>query len=199
MYRSLIFLMGCGLAHGTFSQEEAVDKSELRHSWFFTLGNTSIDSATARGEGIEDSAFALRFGWAGSKAFYRFTGGMNYVSYSDNESFSQLTEDLFGDEDVSDSEASALSLFGEFGVGHEFQSGIDLSLLAGYDVQISSERSIPNCSNCFEEDIDLDSGLYLKPSVTYFASNGFNIGLGFVNYLSGDYESNIELSIGFRR
>jgi hypothetical protein len=179
-------------------QTSTFNKMDEATGWSFSIGNTSFDSQTALEEGIDDSAFSFDFAYTGYKENFIYAVGMSGMLLSDNESFSQgVTGGFGGGYSTASSSANAFGFFGEVGYSHVLESGnVSFDLLGGLEV-IWSERSIANCSNCYSEDIDLDSGLYLKPRVTFYKDSGFAFSIAYQKYLSADLEGGISLNFAW--
>ena len=177
--------------------EEAQSPQATTHSWYAGLGRISFDETTARQEGVDSSANFFRAGWEMEQSTGLIVGaGFGYYEYSDNRSFSQRTEDNFGNIENSDSDASALSLYGEVGYGKSYGKVVNLDIIGGLEQFFSSERSIPNCSDCESQDIDINAGFYIKPRFRIVAENGFTFTLSYQNYISGDTSSSISATFG---
>lgn len=173
--------------------------SRNRLAWFGGLGSASLDSQAAAEEGIEDSALYIRLGVEFQRSHILYGVGLSGLFYDDNAEFSQTVEDLFGDVSTEDSTAEAFDLFGEVGYRYMLSAGSYMDFFGGYEHVLSSERSISNCSNCFEEDIDIESGVYLMPRYQYETEGGYLFTLLYRQYVSGDMENAIALTIGFAR
>ena len=165
-------------------------------SWEFggSIGITNIDSVSARTEFIEDDA--LTFGFYADYAMksWLISLGFDFLSYDDEAEFSQTTEDIFGDEEDSSSDATGFLLYGAVGPKWQFNDTV-LSVQGGYAHMISSERSISYCSNCYSEDIDIEGGVFGRVGVRQNAGP-VAIGLHYTNYFGSDeLENTISLSI----
>ena len=165
--------------------------------WSFSVGQVNFDSPVAVQEGIEDDALYWKLGVEYQENNYIIGGGFSIFSYSDDESFSQLVEDVFGDTSREESSAEAFNLFVEGGYKFDLGSGFSLALLAGFEAVLSSERSIDFCSDCIEEDIDIESGFYVAPRITYQFSNNIVVSGTFQQHLQGDVENSVFFTIGY--
>jgi hypothetical protein len=163
------------------------------------LGRINLDGEAARAQGVEDTADSI-----GGYAEFR-TGGLMAVSaggemwfYDDNAEFTQQVEfeNFFGDEetDVESSDAYAIHLFADAGPHWRFDGG-HAGLAAGFSSALYSERSISNCSDCREEDIDLDGGGYGKLAAG-FKAGVMHIGLTYRAFFSGDIDNAVYLTVG---
>ena len=190
----LIVLTGASYSFANDISEAQDDKSV---SWYLSLGQVNFDSPVALQEGVEDDAFYWKLGAEYQENNFIIGGGLSSFSYSDNESFSQEVEDAFGDRSTEDSSANAYNLYVEGGYQFEFGPGFSLAILAGIELVLSSERSIDFCSDCNEEDIDLESGLYLAPRIAYQFSNNIFVSGTYQQHIQGDVENSVFLSIGY--
>ena len=136
------------------------------------LESVAITPEIALREGVEDVAYGL-----GGEASYSPEGwfeasmGLGLIFYDDNASFSQTVQGagIFNSGDISteSSDAQGILYFVEAGPKYSF---IDDTLLGFAKVGVSglsSDRSIPNCSDCYEENIDIDAGMYLQLGIAY--------------------------------
>lgn len=190
--------------HAQQTSEADISAPDMTAQWLYTfsLDNVSIDAdAIAETQaGIDDGALNLGF-----EAEYFFSNrlsmslGFSFLSYDDNEAFRQRTEDQYGNRDNSKSDASAIPLYAEFGYKHFFagQTNTYLTARAGLSTFLSSERSIANCSNCYEEDIDINGGLYGALGAGVLFGETWGMGLIYKNYFSGDLENSIGVTLSF--
>ena len=174
-------------------------RGEQRSGWYLSGGFINIDETVAVNEAIDDSAFYLNGGWEGHKGNFAYSVGASGYFLSDNDSFSQEVEDAFGNRSTASSDANAFGLFGELGYNYGFESGDKaFEIMAGAEA-IWADRGIANCSNCYSEDIDLSSGLYIKPRFRFYNENGFIFSVGYHHYLSGDLDNGFSLSFSWTR
>lgn len=168
------------------------------HGLVLSLGRVNFDDRIAVGEGVEDSGVYIDFGWEGR--FYNnviLGAGISAFGYSDNDSFNQWTEDDWGDDEYSSSSAAAVNFYGELGYGVELTRMLSLDLIGGFEAVLSSERSISGCSNCYSEDIDIDSGPYIAPRLRFKPWSHWMFAVSYQSYLSGDVEDSVQLAAGF--
>jgi Outer membrane protein beta-barrel domain len=170
-------------------------------SWGFAIDSVQLDSEKAASEGVGDSAAALAFE---AEYFiqnnFTTTLGFAFLPYSDKRDFSVVTEnDLTNDIQTSSSDASAIALFGEMGYKKFFPTSTPWYATArlGVSSLLASERSIPNCSNCPSQDIDINGGFYARGGVGARLGNTWTVGLDYKTYFSGDIASSIGLSIAW--
>lgn len=165
-------------------------------SWSFGahIGTNTLDSEAAESAYIEDTAWSIGGSANYSRGRWLTSMGISILIYDDNASFSQWTEDYFGDEGYSDSSATGAQVFFAFGPKWHFGEYQDFVVItqAGAGAIFESSRSIPNCSNCYEEDIDIDSGVFLKAAFMQNTTSAGAFGIGFTEYLSGDQVRTID-------
>lgn len=167
-------------------------------SWSGHLDHVTIDAQAADDQWIEDTATAI----GGAAEYYSTASentlslGASFLFYRDNAEFSQYVQDYWGDEDYSESDASAFMLFAEYGpkyrLGRNNMSFV--TLRGGVSGVLASERGIANCSNCYSEDIEIDGGVY---GVIGFGQTLGNLDLSvqFQQYFSGDLDNSIRLKL----
>ncbi len=164
----------------------------------FSIGRVSFDEEVATEEGVEDSATYWRLGWQRQSGQALFGAGISGYLYSDDEGFDQYVEDSSGDEFTADSSAVAINMYFEGGYSHNLNENISLEILGGLEQVLSSERSIPNCSNCREEDIDLNAGLYVTPRIRFSTDGSFSFSMAYHQYLNGDTENGFSVDFAWR-
>lgn len=168
------------------------------HKLYLSLGQVNLDAAVALQEGIKDSATYIRFAWEGQKNQLLYGAGISGYLYSDRREFDQVVEDNFGNVSTAGSDADAFNLFFEGGYRYETSKNISLDILGGYELVMESERAIPNCIDCATSDINIEGGLYFTPRLTFVANNGLLLAASYHQYLSGDVENAISVTIGMR-
>lgn len=187
------------LALANTAAAENLNDQELEvstHGWVFGVGEAQIDKQTAFEERVGSSATYIQAGWQGQKNHLVFGAGLSIYMFNDKDSFSQDVENGWGDVSRESSSADGYGLYGELGYSWMIKpQTIHLDLMGGLEM-IWAERSIANCSDCYSEDIDVDSGLYVKPSMKFIAENGFFFNIAYTQYLSADFNSRINLAIG---
>jgi len=167
-------------------------------SWSGHVDHVTIDSEAAAEAFIEDSATELGV----AAEYYTNTSentlslGLNLLFYRDNAAFHQYVEDYWGDESYSESDATAVMLFAEYGPKYRFgQDNMSFVVVRGGISGIfASERGISNCSNCYSEDIDIDGGAYGVLGIGH-TLGGIDLSLQFQQYFSGDLDNALRLKI----
>lgn len=198
-------ILGAGLASGvtnaaTPGNQPGSVGSYGNWSWSGHVDHVTFDEEaaakpTAR---IEDTATALGF----AAEYYTNTSentlslGMNILFYRDNAAFGQYVEDYWGDVDYSESDASAIMLFAEYGPKYRFgQDNMSFVVVRGGASGIfASERSIANCSNCDSEEIDIDGGVYGVLGIGQTLGS-LDLSLQFQQYFSGDLDNALRLKL----
>lgn len=194
-----LFRFVCVVVFGLLMSASVSAQADLAGKWEFAgyLGHTTIDENIAAENFIEDNALSVGFTADYDHGNWLTTLGAEFISYRDNAGFSQLTEDFFGDVDEQDSSANGFVVSAATGPAWHFsEARTMLYVQAGMSAMLASDRSIANCSNCAEEDIDVDAGFFAKAGVVKTlqrVSFGFHV----VNYFNDDgLENSIQLSIG---
>lgn len=167
-----------------------------RFSMYGGLGQASIDGQKAFAGGVEDSALYIRLGVEFQRSSWLYGVGLSGLLYDDNAEFSQTVRDLSGNISTADSSANAFDLYGEVGYRYLLATRSYLDFMTGYEQVLTSGRSIPNCSNCYDEDIDIDSGFYLMPRLQFETEGGFTFSFMYRQYVTGDLESAVVFTFG---
>jgi hypothetical protein len=156
-----------------------------------------FDPNTSASEGIRSEGFGFSLGF--SLLFFKyFLFGIEYG----------------GDIPVDKQKFTNLTTMGEFESGiyiHQFSlytglksPGVALSensesqifgnLNVGKMWAFWEGRSIGNCGDCDEEDIDISGGMFVEPEI-YYAYSSFGIGLGYRYFFNSDYQGKITLKL----
>jgi hypothetical protein len=164
--------------------------------FLFTFGveNINFDKEKAYENGIDDTATSLNL--EGEYFFHSMVSagfGITLVQYGDNAGFKVRTEDSLGNQQTSKSDASGGLIFGDVGYKNYMGAGDKFYVTArgGMSFMTSSSRSVSNCSNCPEQDIEVDGGLYGKLGAGARLGNAFHLGIFYTNYFSGDIKNSI--------
>lgn len=166
------------------------------HGILFGLGLANIDQDVADKTAVDESALSIRIGWEYRRSDYIFGAGISGLVYDDSAEFSERVIDQFGNIDTADSTANAFNFYVEGGYEYALTPYLYADFLGGYEKVLSSSRSISNCEDCFDIDIDIDAGLYVNPRLTVILDSTVFFSLGYQHYLGGDIDNNIMLSIG---
>lgn len=200
--KSLSFAISMSAASLSLA-DKATDTPAHTGQWTFEgmINHVSLDEAAAAKGGVEDSAFSLGILANYEQSMWMTTLQGEIVFYDDRESFDEAVRSNFDDYSVETSSASALLVGGAFGPIKYFKNSDDsLNQAAiygqlGFNAVLSSERSIDNCRNCTEEDIDINGGAFFRAGAKYNFSP-VSLGLSYSVYLSGDLDSITSFTIG---
>ena len=182
------------LANNVHAQDTTFDPAG---SWAFNFGveQVSFDKEKAYEEYIDDSATALVIeGEYFFRSHYSVTLGLEFLPYDDNAGFRQATTD--GEKS---SDASGMSIYGEVGYKRFFGPNDKTYITArgGMSIMLSSERSISNCSNCYDEDIEIDGGFYGMLGLGVRLGDAWALGVHYKNYFTGDIENAVGLTVSY--
>lgn len=192
----LTALVSTGMASKALGDE--APPPTTANGWYLSIGEVSFDEAVALREGVEDTAVLVRAAWEGQTNAFVYGAGLSMFFYDDKQSFEQYVEGGGGGVRSADSSASAYNLFLEGGYSHTLNPRVNLEVLGGVELTLSSERSIGYCSNCYEEDIDIESGPYVMPRVRFSTAGSFSFFLAYQQYLSGDVENAVSANFSWR-
>jgi len=165
------------------------------------LGLVSINSdLSSQGLGDSGSVFGLSFDKLDENKYLSLF--VERVTFDDEYSFTQdvvVTSSYSGSSNATEkSEASALSIGGAYGLAWFVNENKSmLYAQGGVNLLVDATRGIPNCSNCYEEDLDVSGGVFGRVGANIFADN-IVLGVYSSFALSGDVESNFGVKIGFQ-
>lgn len=167
-------------------------------SWSGHVDHVTIDSQAAAEQWIEGTATAIGGAaeYYSSKTENTLVLGTSILFYRDNAEFSQYVEDYWGDTDYSESDATAIMIFAEYGPKYRFgQNNMSFfTVRGGVSGMLYSERAISSCSNCYSEDIDIEGGAYGVLGVGQTLGS-LDLSVQFQQYLSGDLDNTIRLKL----
>ncbi len=167
-------------------------------SWSGHIEHMTFDEEAAWDAGIADNATAIGFAVERFQNTNEYTWslGANFIFYNDDDEFAQYVEDYWGDVDYQESDASAISIFADYGPRYRF--GADklsfFTVRGGGTAIVYSERGIGNCTDCYSEDIDINGGVYGLIGIGR-STNVLDWSLQFQQYFSGDIDNVIRLKI----
>lgn len=159
-----------------------------------SLGQAKINSTAAQQAGVGQDIQFANFYLQGQKDSVLVAAGIGFINFDDKDSISQRVE-RNGSVSTETSSASGLSLNLEGGFRYNV-SIINLDMLAGIEY-FKASRKIENCTDCSEEDIEIDSGLYFKPRISAEFTPKFGMDLSYSVYTSSDLENSLALSATF--
>ncbi len=190
-----------GLSGATFAEDDttiAMDVDSIQtNNWNFGIGYYNLDKTTAQQECIDSSATYIHFGYEGQDGNFLFGGGISGYLLGDNCKFSQDIIDGWGDRSTESSDANAYGLYGELGYSFPITPGAVHFDLTGGVEKVWAERGISNCSNCYSENINLDSGFYIRPKFKFMSKGGFTFTIGYNYFPSADINNGITLTFGY--
>lgn len=205
MFTSLLkplVVSSCLLVCSQLAIAQSGNSAPLRQTgWSFSghVDHVNIDKEAAAEPDayVKDTATAV-----GAAAEYYSSDSENTLSlgasilfYRDNAEFSQYVRDWYGG-GYEDSDANAFMLFAEYGPKYRFgRDNMSFFLVkGGISGILASERGISNCSNCYEEDIEIDGGAYGVVGIGQTLGS-LDISLQFQQYFSGDLDNSLRLKI----
>jgi len=191
----LLFNFLClSLPGHAFGSESITDERGWRISVGLTYG--LLDEDEVEDQGLGDSAFGVDIAvnyYFSSRLVGRI--GFGVFTLEDNAAFEQLVETttIFGsDVETAQSDSNAIPLFVELNYQSAINAvpGVRFRAGAGFTGLVRAERSISNCEDCREDDLDIDGGAFVSGTVfRHRASSKF--GLTVQQYLSGDFRNTI--------
>lgn len=194
--KGLIATVTLATASTSFAQDTSNEYVE--RTWTGGLGLTyfALDTAAAESQKIGDTAYSLDF-FANYNISSQLvaTLGLGLARLDDKAEFSQqvLVTSLFDTEvETVSSDAKGIHLYTELQYVLPPFTPLDLQFRggAGYGVIGYTDRSIDDCSDCREEDIDLKGGAYVTAGIFREVwSEQFKFGLNLRQYVSSDIKS----------
>ncbi|MDA7686454.1 hypothetical protein N9172_00460 [bacterium] len=199
--KRIIIILSVLVIYPVYANDQ--EQLSIANSWRYSVfvSETSFDSDLADKELIEDSATTFGVDADYYSRRWMSSVGLEFISYDDNNGFSQLVEGtgLFNDGDVSTESSDANAFALNVATGAYWSFGARDKNLAivqvGFSEIFNSERSIDNCDDCFKDDIDVDGGAFAKVGLVHSWS-ALSVGLHVKQYLSGDIDNSILISFG---
>jgi len=168
------------------------------------LTYVTLDEEAATKQRVGDDAFSLDvFASYYPAPSYAATIGVGLLQFDDEASFSQtvVVTDVFGSEtQAANSDASGMLVYGELNyLANTSALPVKLKAGVGFGAIVSADRSIENCQDCREEDIDLSGGAYATAAAYRgFSDDKYHIGLSAKQYFGGDIKNNVSLTFEYR-
>lgn len=167
----------------------------------FNFGNTSINPELSL-QGIDSSAFSFGMSFDYLEQDWYSSILIQIVEFDDNYGFSQ---DVIGtglgnsgSTDTANSSASASSIGGAFGKAWFVNENKAMFYAqGGLNLVLEATRGIENCSDCYEEDLDVEGGLFTRLGGNFYFDN-FILGVYTTMALNGDIESDFGITAGFK-
>jgi hypothetical protein len=166
------------------------------HTWGVSLQTMSIDEEVAANNYIGDSMQSASLFWQGKKSNVLIGAGLGILLMDDQGSYEVDVMRVGGGNETRKAEAGGINFYFEAGYRHIIEK-INFDLLVGFE-KISADRSVDNCSNCPEEDIDIQAGMYFKPRIGYQVNDKFWMNLSYSSYLNADISNNVGLIFTFQ-
>lgn len=160
-----------------------------------------INHEAASSQLIDETATAvnlsLNFGNQSiEKPYIDFGAGLSFIAFNDNGQFWQETVDEYGHIFTANSRAKAFHVYFEAGPNMPISRYTNIDVKAGYTLPITSERSIDNCSACYSEEIDLDTGAYGQIGLSHKIGN-FSLKSRYKYYINNNNGIEDSFSLGF--
>jgi hypothetical protein len=189
------------LPNDCYSQENNISVTEPATGGIFYLGipYSFFDQNTAESEGIRSESFGFTLGMSG--LFYsHFLIGLEYGGdlpvdkrkFTNQTTVGELESAVYINQfsiytglkspGLALSEGSESQLFGNLYVGNMWA--------------FSEARSISDCIDCDEEDIEINGGVYIEPEIYYVFAN-LGLGVGYRYFFNSDYQRKISLKLSF--
>lgn len=185
------------VATGTsVAQEENSKKVFDQHVWGASVHSMAIDEQVALSSRVGEELTSINFFWQGEINNLLLSAGMGLLTYEDHGGYQVNVTDQYGNSSTKTASASGVDLNFEAGYRHKI-SKLNLDILAGFS-SFNSSRSVDNCSDCPDEDIEIDSGSYIKPRIGYQFGEKWGAELSYTNYFTADVSNNIGLAFTFR-
>ncbi len=164
--------------------------------WYASLGRTNLNKEKSISAGINDAALSLQVGMNWQRKNWNIGAGIGSIIIKDNNGFSTEVVDSYGHESNDSSNISSLFAYGEGGYSlYLFNNLVSTDFQLGYEY-LSTERSIPNCSDCPSESIDINSGLYIKPKINLYLNN-FMISANYQRFINNTRNS-LSIALGMK-
>ena len=169
-------------------------------SWSGNIDHINIDPEVASRHDIQVGDTATAIGIAAEyftdASDMTYSLGLSYIMYNDNNEFYQYVFDTWNGNSYEQADTNAFMAFAE--AGQKIRFGVDrmnfFSARAGISGIFASSRSIPNCSDCYSENIDINSGLYGVVGLGH-SFDTVDVELQFQQYFSGDLNNSLRLKI----
>jgi hypothetical protein len=172
---------------------------EIPQGWAISLqlGTASLNSELSS-QGLGDSATNFGFSFDYLDQDWYSSILIDIVEFDDNYGFSQGVTSSYGGNSTEDSVASATSLAGAIGKAWFVNNNKAMFYAqGGLNLMLEASRAISQCSNCYEEDLDVSGGVFTRVGVNVFVDN-FILGVYSSFALSGDIENMFGIRVGIQ-
>lgn len=163
---------------------------------YASLGQASLNETQAQQQRVGRDVTSLRFGSERMQSRYLYAGGLSVTLYNDNAAFSQSVNADRGVNQTAHSTAGGVNLYMEAGYHLPLSQKWSIDLLAGYEHVLLSRRGIINCKNCYAQEIDISTGLYLQPRIVFTPNRNWFFGVSANHYWDVDVEQSWMLTVG---
>ncbi|AMX03364.1 hypothetical protein [Microbulbifer thermotolerans] len=198
-YKKLVLGLVLGaISTAAAAQEQVEEGAEYRGSWGISAEFINFNTDVATVNGIADSGIGLGGSYSGEKGLFNFTIGASLFYVDDKAEFSQRVQNSWTDDEYTeDSSIDAVSLYLDGGILYPLSEGVSLGMNVGYRY-FDIDRSIANCSNCYSEEIQIESDTYLKPFARFTFNDRFSGTLAYFSY-TGDKgaENSVQFEVNF--
>lgn len=185
----------------TSNSEEINDQEvlDIPQGWAmsFNLGSTSINSELSA-QGLGGSAFNFGMSFDYLEQDWYSSILIDILEFDDENEFKQGVVSNYGSDSTETSTASATSIGGA--IGKAFFVNNNKTMLyaqGGANILFGASRAIDNCSNCYEEDLDVSGGLFARLGANIYSDNiVFGVYSSFG--LSGDIDNVFGIKVGFQ-
>lgn len=191
-------LLLSAVASAAAAQQPMAESAAYRSSWGASGEVINFDPAIAAYNGIDDSGLGMGVSYSGQKGLFNFNIGLSFFFIDDEAEFSQRIENNWtGDESTEESSIDAGSVYIDGGIQVPVSESGNflLGLNAGYRY-FDIDRGISYCSDCYSEDISIDSDTYLKPFARLFFSDQVSGTLAYYSY-TGDKGADDSVQVAF--
>jgi len=160
-----------------------------------------INDAKAEKEGVGDDAFGLGIAYTLIlKEHYFLTIGLGGIFFDDKDEFKQVVKEerIFRSDRFSTESSDVIGGSASVELGLRAALNQSKKIFAAGSVgyrYIGAEREISNCIDCDDETVDIDGGLFLKPSLNYMFSDIVQGSVGYQFFPNSDVEGAIMIAV----
>lgn len=193
-----VFVSAVVFSNTAFAQFRTQSQGEWEFSGYF--GGLTINSEVAGSEEalIDDSAIYFGVAVDYVQDIWILSASLDYLRYDDLDPFTQATS-ASGSDDVEVIESTADATVLGFALGPKWDDndqGVLLYGQLGYSFVLGSERGIDFCTDCTEEEIDIEGGVFGKFGVIKSFSR-VSFGAHYTRYFGDEgLENAFHVSVG---
>ena len=162
-----------------------------------SLDLINLDDNVADALGMDSSGYGLSVDYSGDiSEYFNFAAGLSFVSFDDKAGFSQRVENVYGDESTESSSITGVGFNADIGPQLRLSNDtVRMGINAGYR-NISVDREISNCSDCYSQDLDLKGSTYFKPFISIQVSDSIAIGASYYSYQADEsFDNSIQFKL----